>query len=409
MNTSVTLKSDVGLSACQIKAKAEIESWLVDPDSPEFILSGGAGVGKSYLIDLVLNDLKTINEMRELLGVKARLHDVHFTATTNKAASVIQGQTIFSLIGVSIFNDYKTGETKYGYGGAKNIHDSLIIVDEASMISDEVLSMIRNYCVDCKILFVGDKYQLNPVGLDYSPVFDSGIPMVEMTTQRRQDEDSYLYEVIQSVRDWVDTGVAPSIIGGTNVSYVTDIELKRFAADNNPDDKIISFTNKSCLELIKFVRYINQLPTDFFQEDERVISNSTIVSQKKYNSIYTDAEYTISNIGKVEDYHGMFEYRYCMLDHIDAIVPVDSVKFQNTLKSLKKAKDWKTYFHLKETFADVRDAYAITAHKAQGSTYDRVLINLNNFKKCPDKDMLARLLYVALSRAKHEVLLYGSL
>ena len=58
---------------------------------------------------------------------------------------------------------------------------------------------------------------------------------------------------------------------------------------------------------------------------------------------------------------------------------------------------------------NLRLAYCFTVHKAQGSTYDEVLIDLDSFNSCWDKDVAARLLYVAVSRAKHRVLFFGSL
>ena len=58
---------------------------------------------------------------------------------------------------------------------------------------------------------------------------------------------------------------------------------------------------------------------------------------------------------------------------------------------------------------DLRFPYASTIHKAQGSTFDEVLIDLGSFRVCDDPDVAARLLYVAISRAKHRVSFYGKL
>lgn len=137
--------------------------------------------------------------------------------------------------------------------------------------------------------------------------------------------------------------------------------------------------------------------------------SNTTTAGKNNPRILTDAQYTIRNIGNEEDHFGMFKYRSVFLDGRPADVPVNSLQYNGVLKSLQRNKDWRTYFNLKERFVDLRDGTAITTHKSQGSTYDRVLINLNNFKRCPDKVMLARLIYVAISRARTEVYLYGQL
>ena len=64
-----------------------------------------------------------------------------------------------------------------------------------------------------------------------------------------------------------------------------------------------------------------------------------------------------------------------------------------------------------DTWADLRPTFASTVNKAQGSTYDKVFIDLSDFKPMVHKDpiQLARLLYVAMSRAKYQVIFTGDL
>ncbi|WP_399498890.1 C-terminal helicase domain-containing protein, partial [Streptomyces sp. P17] len=47
--------------------------------------------------------------------------------------------------------------------------------------------------------------------------------------------------------------------------------------------------------------------------------------------------------------------------------------------------------------------------KAQGSTYDSVFIDLSNISKVTQPDVAARMLYVAFTRARSKVYLYGQL
>ena len=60
-------------------------------------------------------------------------------------------------------------------------------------------------------------------------------------------------------------------------------------------------------------------------------------------------------------------------------------------------------------YVDLRLAYASTVNKAQGSTYDNVYIDLNDIGKCYDKDQVRRMLYVALSRARHKAVFTGDI
>ena len=91
-------------------------------------------------------------------------------------------------------------------------------------------------------------------------------------------------------------------------------------------------------------------------------------------------------------------------------------KYTENLKSLAKiAKDeknpterkkkWREYFNFKNNVLDIRDIYASTVHSAQGSTYNNVYIDLKDLFICTKKEELARLLYVAVSRAKNNIYL----
>ena len=79
------------------------------------------------------------------------------------------------------------------------------------------------------------------------------------------------------------------------------------------------------------------------------------------------------------------------------------------MKYFAKQKDWIHYFYVKDTFLDLRPKDASTVHKAQGSTYETVYIDLGDLSTCRIPDMAARLLYVAFTRASNRIVLYGKL
>jgi exodeoxyribonuclease-5 len=56
---------------------------------------------------------------------------------------------------------------------------------------------------------------------------------------------------------------------------------------------------------------------------------------------------------------------------------------------------------------DIRDAFACTVTKSQGSTYEKVFLDYSNIATCWDLNSLARLRYVGISRAKQTVIIYG--
>lgn len=61
------------------------------------------------------------------------------------------------------------------------------------------------------------------------------------------------------------------------------------------------------------------------------------------------------------------------------------------------------------SWIDLRAAYACTINKSQGSTYDKVFIDLDDIRKCNSGEQIARMLYVAVSRARFHVYFTGDL
>lgn len=64
---------------------------------------------------------------------------------------------------------------------------------------------------------------------------------------------------------------------------------------------------------------------------------------------------------------------------------------------------WKTYYNFKNKFTEVKQCFACTTHKAQGSTVDRVFVDLKDLPWGQDIDLAFRLCYVALTRTSDVV------
>jgi hypothetical protein len=116
---------------------------------------------------------------------------------------------------------------------------------------------------------------------------------------------------------------------------------------------------------------------------------------------------------------GKIEYREVDLEsRIGEVIPnvklpVDRVHHAQLLNYYKRVGKngggWVDYYHLKNNFPDLRQRDAATTHKAQGSTYDTVFIDLSDISTCHQPNTVARMLYVAFSRARTRVFLYGQL
>ena len=103
------------------------------------------------------------------------------------------------------------------------------------------------------------------------------------------------------------------------------------------------------------------------------------------------------------------------LDNGEAIpVPKDPAAFKAQLDELKKEKQHGKYWLLKESVADVTYAYALTGHRAQGSTYRYAFVDVADLARCKgmartvDGDrvyQMNQLAYVALSRPTERLIL----
>ena len=76
---------------------------------------------------------------------------------------------------------------------------------------------------------------------------------------------------------------------------------------------------------------------------------------------------------------------------------------------MARRKDWGPMFDVRDSFIDLRGSDAATVYKAQGSTYDTVLLDLSDINRAHTLDQAARLLYVGASRARQKLYLWGEL
>jgi len=106
------------LSPDQQDAADTFMEFLLTEGAGEMAIEGHAGTGKSYLTKHLLEAARGAKDLLKLLtnvddGVRIRL-----TATTNKAAAVLQelagepAQTIHSMLKIKVFNDVRKGVTK---------------------------------------------------------------------------------------------------------------------------------------------------------------------------------------------------------------------------------------------------------------------------------------------------------
>lgn len=391
------------LTNSQQEAVVEIMEFMSNPIHNIHCLSGSPGTGKSFLI----------NEAIIPIAIK-KGWSVLVTATTNKAASILKGQTLCKAFGITLKADMNSGNQIYDTRYAKCISKTFIIVDEASMLERTLWQLVTARAKGCKFLLVGDKYQLPAVKAGLN-VFED-YPCSMLTEVVRQTSKEFIRQ-IDRVREGVINKVITLPEKCPEIKFVTaedkkDIQnlLKSFTHN----DKVLCYTNAAVNTYNKNIRKLKGKPAELQEGDNTIVRNYAESTLK--DTTYSDEELVIEEMGnpyiwEIQGKYGKYP------------IQVRDVKFRgktgifkkfmsyedwdNMKKELAALKDWQAYYACKEKLVDMRSAEACTVHCSQGSTYDRVFIDLGDILDCKQISVKTRLIYVALSRAKKEAIIYG--
>lgn len=411
-------------------------AFLMSPD-PFFVISGPAGTGKTFLMNHLSNaGLQLYYNSCNLLGLKASFHEVHFTATTNKAAEVLERSigkpvsTIHSFLGLKVRENYKTGKTEISKTSAwKERRNMVVFIDECSMIDSNLFAILLETFKSSKIVFVGDHAQMAPVGEPISPIYTTvdTANFVTLTEPVRNAGQPALVDLCNQLRDTVETGIFKPIkeVPGV-IDYLDDdqmpAELTQNFAPLDPPDRVLCYTNARVQQYNEFVRDdVRGLPSEVCVGDVFVVA-SAYASGKSTLSV--ERELRAKRVGSLQYDHSWSDvlgqepipYRLCDFEYNGGLSLIENVRVAENrelvdfaVKAYAKQKNWSNYFDLKAAYLDIRDKAACTVYKSQGSTYGTTFIDIGNIGTSYDAQQVARMLYVAVSRAQHRVCFYGRL
>ena len=419
-----------GLNQGQKAAAEAFMAFLVSPDK-EFIISGPAGVGKTFLMNYIIdNTMPRYHELCKLMGIEPEYTGVVMTATTNKAAEVLSRSvqrpvgTVHSFFNLVLRDDYSTGQTKIFKSKKWGIHEKMIIfVDESSMIDTELWKNLHEGTMNCKLVYVGDRHQLAPVLEDLSPVYKHNSPMAELLEPVRNAGQPALMAICNQLRETVATGSfkpiqrVPGVIDHLDDRQMQDEIFLAFQQQTH-DARILAYTNKRVIQYNDHIRDMRHLPVSF-QPGELLVNNTVyhtkagivpvemglkVLRNHGPSSLVIDTKHDVSLDVERLDLETSFG------DVINNVpFATNRQHFDDLVRYYARTKSWSQYFQLKNNVADLRPRDAATVHKSQGSTYDTVFIDLGNISTCNATNQVARMLYVAFSRARNRVFLYGDL
>ncbi|MDJ0903176.1 MAG: AAA family ATPase [Xenococcus sp. MO_188.B8] len=428
--------SQSNLTGDQQLALAQLKSFTQSQDK-FFRLTGYAGTGKSFLM---------CHYIQWLLS-----EGITFVAAcpTNKAAYCLRNlaeseslnldvKTVAQLLGQQPEINEETGKEEFLIKGEADLTGyNIVIVDEFSMVNKdnfkEIVTAARSSLLT-KVVFVGDAAQLPPVKekepiVATSELINRDAVLTEVV--RYDGQIARVAEVIRSNPKYrrviypFTTSRDKTILCVPQSEWLSRaIELFESEQYNlNPDHvRFLAWRNKTVKFLNQFVRsklWGENAPS--YVPGDRLIARKPLFRPKpggkgknKWRILINNSEEaTVIEAGQLKELAFQKEiYQYWQVEvqlevgvkpQTLSILHEDFLKrHSEQIKHLAEKKQWSYYFDLSRMFDDVGYAYALTTHKAQGSTIDYVFLDVNDMRGCSDRQ---RLLYTALTRAKQQALI----
>ena len=395
----------IQLSDEQIKAKDAILEFLLDSNQHFFVLQGTAGTGKTTLIKEVSKDWANQQQLLKTLDPKYHFTKFTFTATTNKAVQALINatgyfaKTVHQLLGLTVRNGQAVLATK----NEPNFVNLVIVIDECSYIDYNLLAMIETYTKGNKVIFMGDKTQLPPVGYNHSPVFYKEYPTFNLTKQLRQMHSPNIAKYCRDLQTFINTPIDfPALNIGNEIEYLSKDDFnKRILQMDAAKSKILAIKNRT-------VNNYNAVLFKAKNGREQFTAKDVVINNHYVPGLATDEEVTIDRIRYGVNNKGVAGANV-IINSKQYFLPDKVSNIKKLFKQYTAMGEYANANVIKNTWVDLRPNFALTIHKSQGSTYDEVFIDLNDMKSIKDLRELAKLLYVAMSRAKYRVILTGDI
>jgi ATP-dependent exoDNAse (exonuclease V) alpha subunit len=422
-------------------------------EKPVFVLKGYAGTGKTSLVSALVKVLPKL-DMRHLL-----------LAPTGRAAKVMSnysGRGAYTIHKIIYKPKGDPGTMGGGFALQKNYYkDTLFIVDESSMLADDggmsgnLLWDLIQYVFsgkDNRLLLIGDTAQLPPVGSEYSPALDAGYLLrhyrleadqIELSEVMRQRLESGILFNATALRDQlaqqtpavrIQTGNFKDIFKMTSERLEDGLRYAydKFGTENSI---IVTRSNKSAVQYNLYIRRV----IHFFEEE---ISTGDLLMIVKNNYTYMAESEKVNflangdmvEVMKIRSFEEMYGLRFATLElrlldypeepYFEAKVILDTL--YSPSPSLTKEQYRSLYDQVAEDYADVANkaermehirkdpylnalqvkfAYALTCHKAQGGQWKAVFVDQGYLnEEQVDRDFV-RWLYTAITRATEELFL----
>lgn len=385
-------------------------------DKKFFYIDAPGGCGKTTVVKHIIKSvIPEWNQGASLLGIKP-FTESYVTATHHKAASVLRQQglnatTIHSHLGLVL--KYHQGKFKLIQSmPPKGTPRQIVFIDECSYTCD-VVYWYTKQLPEAKIVLVGDRFQAPPVGAKESVIYQ-GNPELNVLTEILRTDIPKLKTLYQELRQQLEFN-EPSwvpLIEGVVTKLPRDHVIH--VAANNPSI-ILGYKNTTVVSYNESYRDFVELPRELVVGDSCMLNSAIETNGGSF--IPTDSSLSIRHIShkstmKFSCNTSLEVIQVAAVVNNEGTISflvADTIERKEVLAVLKKNKQWTDFYTITNSIADVRFTHSLTVHKSQGSTYENVIIDLDDLSKCTDTLLARKLLYVAITRAKGRVYLVGEL
>lgn len=392
---------------------------LNDSKNRSVVLKGYAGTGKTF----------TIVEWLKSSGRKVLL-----TAPTNKATAVLEQMcartglkakcaTTHSALALNlIWNEGKQILKPKKKGSPIFESYPTVVVDECSMLNEEMMGFIessqnrkRN-----RVIYMGDPAQLPPINEDFSASFEAG-PEVELRKIMRQPEDSAIPYLGEKIRTHLEhrlplyeSHLTLFEDGETIEVWDKEKDWERVldCFESGEEARYLAYKNRVVQDAIRGIRkrlYGENAPELMAGEMVQCIKplKNPVTDEICH---YTDALVQISDI-RPETQDGLLAWRFRVDEHWYTTVQSEHIPLYKQRekeikqKCLNKEEYWDVYHDFVDSWSWVRPAQAMTIHKSQGSTFEKVFVDVPDVMSQWDRALRKKLMYVACSRPSSKLIL----
>ena len=355
------------------------------------IITGGPGTGKTTIMKGIIELYKEVHK----LSYEKLAERVQLLAPTGRAAKRMSDATLMPASTIHRFLKWQKETNKFQVNEYHKSKAEVVILDESSMVDTLLMaSLLRGISANCKVIMVGDSYQLPSVGpgqVLHDLISSSKLPVVELKELYRQGKDSNILTLAYDVRKGE---VVDDVFNKEeDLTFIecSDDDVISNLMDVSSTFKDLSYKNFQILAPM----YKTKCGIDMINQRLQVIFNPKDKSKKELvvgDVIFREGDKVIelTNMPDENIYNGD--------------IGIISQIVTQPAKKITIDFDGNEVTFTAANFNKFRLAYAISIHKAQGSEFDVVVMPIvQGYRKM----LYRKLVYTGITRSKKMLYLIG--